>query len=84
MVAGSLSKFKRREKDSDGWAKKGKPCMEERIKDLLEKVQRTAEIILEHHTSKAFKDNIITLGAESIITMCKEAINEVEKEQKEG
>jgi sugar-specific transcriptional regulator TrmB len=58
--------------------------MEEKTKDLLEKIKRTAEIILEHHTSRSFKDNIITLGAESIIAMCKEAISEIEKEKKEG
>jgi hypothetical protein len=56
--------------------------MEERMKDLLEKIKRMAEIILEHQTSKPFKDNIITLGAESIIAMCKEAIGEIEKEKK--
>ena len=53
--------------------------MEERTKELLEKIKRTAEIILEHQTSKAFKNNIVTLGAESIIAMCKEAIGEIEK-----
>jgi len=58
--------------------------MEKKTKDLLEKIKRTAEIILEHHTSRAFKDNIITLGAESIIAMCKEAISEIEREKKEG
>jgi sugar-specific transcriptional regulator TrmB len=58
--------------------------MEEKIKDLLEKIKRTAEIILEHHPSRAFKDDIITLGAESIIAMCKDAISEIEKEKKEG
>jgi hypothetical protein len=58
--------------------------MEEKTKALLEKIKRTAEIILEHHTSRAFKDNIITLGAESIIAMCKEAISEIEREKKEG
>jgi sugar-specific transcriptional regulator TrmB len=57
--------------------------MEEKVKDLLEKIKRTAEIILEHHPSRAFKDNIITLGAESIIAMCKDAISEIEKEKKE-
>ena len=58
--------------------------MEEKTKDLLEKIKRTAEIILEHHTSRAFKDNVITLGAESIIAMCKEAISEIERKKKEG
>jgi hypothetical protein len=57
--------------------------MEEKTKNLLEKIKRTAEIILEHQSSRAFKNSIITLGAESIITMCKEAIGEIEKEKKQ-
>ena len=60
-----------------------KACMEERTKDLLEKIKRTAEIVLEHQSSRAFKNSIIPLGAESIIAMCKEAIGEIEKEKKE-
>lgn len=57
--------------------------MEERVKDILDKIKRTAEIILEHQSSRPFKNNIITLGAESIITMIKEAIDEIEKIKKE-
>jgi hypothetical protein len=56
--------------------------MEEGTKDILEKIKRTAEIILEHQRSRAFKNSIITLGAESIITMCKERIDEIEREEK--
>ena len=55
--------------------------MEERVKEILEKIKRTAEIILEHQSSRAYKNNIITLGAESIVFMCKEAIDEIEKEK---
>ncbi len=55
--------------------------MEERIKDLLEKIKRTAKIILEHQTSRSFKNSIIILGVENIITMCKEAVDEIEKEK---
>ena len=55
--------------------------MEERVKEILDKIKRTAEIILEHQTSRAFKNSIITLGAESIIAMAKEAIDELEKKE---
>ncbi len=58
--------------------------MEKKIKDFLEKIKRTAEIILEHHPSRAFKDDIITLGAENIIAMCEEAISEMEEEKNKG
>jgi hypothetical protein len=55
--------------------------MEERVKEILEKIKRTAEIVLEHHTSRAYKNSIITLGVESIISMSKEAIAEIQKEK---
>jgi hypothetical protein len=55
--------------------------MEEKVKEIIENIKRTAQIILEHHSSRAFKNNIITLGAESIISMSKEAITEIEKEE---
>jgi hypothetical protein len=60
-----------------------KAHMEERIKEILEKIKRTGEIILEHQNSRAFKNSIISLGAESIIAMSKEAIDEIEKQKKE-
>lgn len=59
------------------------PHMEEKVKDILEKIRRTAEIILEHQTTRAFKNKIITLGAESIVTISKEALDEIEKEKKQ-
>ena len=55
--------------------------MEERVREILEKIKRTAEIILEHQSSRALKNSIITVGAESIIVMSKEAIYEIEKEK---
>ena len=58
--------------------------MEERTKEILEKIKRTAEIILGHQSSRAFKNSIIALGTKSIIMMCKEAIAEDEKEKEQG
>jgi hypothetical protein len=84
MVAGRLFKFKGSRKRSQRVSQERKVCMEEGIKDILEKIKRTAEIILEHQRSRAFKNSIITLGAESIITMCKEGIDEIERKEKEG
>jgi uncharacterized protein (DUF1697 family) len=72
------------EKRSQQVGQERKAFMEDRIKDLLEKIKRTAEIILEHQSSRAFKNSIITLGAESIIAMCDEAIGDLEQEKKEG
>lgn len=57
--------------------------MEEKIKDLFEKIRRTAEIVLEHQKSRVTvtRNHIPTLGAEAIIAMCDEALEEIEKEK---
>jgi hypothetical protein len=53
---------------------------EQKVKDILEKIKRTAEIVLEHQNSRTFKNSIINLGAESIIAMSKDALAEIEKQ----
>lgn len=57
--------------------------MKERVDLILEKVRRVAELILEHQTARGIKDNLTTVGAENIISMAKEAIEELEKQKKE-
>lgn len=69
------------EKRSQQVGQERKAFMEDKIKDLLEKIKRTAEIILEHQSSRAFKNSIVTLGAESIVAMCDEAIGDLEQEK---
>lgn len=53
---------------------------EQKVKEILEKIKRTAEIVLEHQNSRAFKNSIINLGAESIIAMSNDALAEIEKQ----
>ena len=53
---------------------------EQKVKEILEKIKRTAEIVLEHQNSRAFKNNIINLGAESIVAMSRDALAEIEKQ----
>jgi hypothetical protein len=55
--------------------------MKEEIVSKLNAIRRTAEIILEHQSSKAFKNSVITVGAENIIGISKDAIDEIEKEK---
>lgn len=57
--------------------------MKQETINKLNAIRRTAEIILEHQNSKPFKNSIITVGAENIIGICKDVIEEFEKE-KEG
>jgi hypothetical protein len=57
--------------------------MKERVDLILEKIKRVAELILEHQAARGFKDNLITVGAENIISMAKEAVEELEKQKKE-
>lgn len=55
--------------------------MKEEIVSKLNAIRRTAEIILEHQSSKPFKNSVITVGAENIIGISKDAIDEIEKEK---
>ena len=55
--------------------------MKEDVVTKLNAIRRTAEIILEHQKSKAFQNTIITVGAENIIGISKDAIAEIEKEK---
>jgi len=47
----------------------------EEMERLLNEIQRTAEIALEHRNSKAFRNNLVTVALESIISKCKDALN---------
>jgi len=57
--------------------------MKEEMISKLNAIRRTAEIILEHQSSRAFKNHLITIAAENIIGICKDAIDEIEKVKKE-
>jgi sugar-specific transcriptional regulator TrmB len=57
--------------------------MEEKLINTLKAIQRTAEIVLEHHMSRPLRNTIITVGIESIISLAKELIEDIEKVKKE-
>jgi hypothetical protein len=56
--------------------------MEEKLIDKLKAIQKTGEIVLQHHMSRPLRNTIITVGVESIISMAKEAIEDIEKVEK--
>lgn len=52
--------------------------------DLLKKldiIKKSAELILEHHGTRAVKDNLMEIGLKNIIAMSQEAIHEIEEEK---
>jgi len=57
--------------------------MKEEIVKKLNTIRRTAEIILEHQSSRAFGNDTINHGTKTIIDLCKNAIDEIEKGRKE-
>ena len=50
---------------------------QEKLREILEMIRKAGEIIQEHERSRAFKDLIITVGVESIVTLAEEGIREL-------
>ena len=55
--------------------------MKEELKTKMRLIQKTGELVLEHQESRLIKDNLITVAAQNIIGIAKEAIEEIEKEE---
>ena len=55
--------------------------MKEDIVTKVKAIKRTAEILMEHHESRAFKNTIMGVGLKNIIAISQEAIDELEKEK---
>ncbi len=55
--------------------------MKEDLMKKLEVIKKSAEILLEHSESKAFKSSLMEVGLKNIIAMSQEAIDEIEKEK---
>jgi len=56
--------------------------MEAKLIDKLKAILKTGEIVLSHHLSRPLPNSIIRVGVESIISMAKEAIEDIEKVEK--
>lgn len=55
--------------------------MKEQIINKIRSIQRCAEIIQEHWIARGFRNDITNLGIKTILENCKEAIDEIEKEE---
>lgn len=55
--------------------------MKENLVNKLKAIHRTAEIILEHQSSRSFKNSLITVAAQNIKGICEEALLEIEEEK---
>lgn len=52
--------------------------------DLIKKltvIKKSAEILLEHYETRAFKNSLMEVGLKSIIAISQEAIAEIEEEK---
>jgi hypothetical protein len=57
--------------------------MQEKVREILETIKRSAEIIRERQASSEFKDLIMMVGVANIIAWAEEAIKELNEERKE-
>lgn len=55
--------------------------MKEHLMKKLEIIKKSAELLMDHHVTKAVKDNLIEVGLRNIIGISQEAIDEIEKEK---
>ena len=57
--------------------------MREELLKKLNAIKRSAEILLENYQTRAFKNNIEKVGLENILGISREAIDEIQKGEKE-
>ena len=55
--------------------------MEEHLIKKLDIIKKSAELLMDHHETRGFKDNLIRVGLQNIISISQEAIDEIEKEK---
>jgi hypothetical protein len=55
--------------------------MKEDLIKKLEVIKKSAEILLEHYETKAFKNSLMEVGLKNITAISQEAIAEIEKEK---
>lgn len=55
--------------------------MKEHLIKKLELIKRSAEILLEHYETRAFKNSLMEIGLKNIIAMSQEAIAEIEEQK---
>jgi len=58
--------------------------MQEKVKQLLGIIRRSAELIREHERSRPFRDRLIGIGAENIIALSEQGLKELGGESEES
>ena len=56
---------------------------DEEIIRSFEIIKKSGELVLEHYKSRGFKNNIIEVGIQNIIDMCKIALEQITQEKRE-
>jgi hypothetical protein len=56
---------------------------DEEIIKTLEVIKKSGELVLEHHKSRGFRNNLIEVGIQNIIDMCKIALEQMTQEKRE-
>jgi hypothetical protein len=53
------------------------------VAKIFENIQKSAELVFEHYRSRGFKNSLIEVGLNNIISLAKEGINLLEQRKKE-
>ena len=56
---------------------------DEEIRKAFEVIGKSAELVLEHHKSRGFRNSVIEVGIQNIIDTCKIALEQITKEERE-
>lgn len=56
---------------------------DEEIIKTLEVIKKSGELVLEHYKSRGFRNNLIEIGIQNIIDMCKTALKQITQEKRE-
>lgn len=56
---------------------------DEEIIKTMEVIKKSGELVLEHYKSRGFRNNLIEVGIQNIIDMCKIALEQITQEKRE-
>jgi len=55
--------------------------MKENLLKKLDIIKKSAELLMDHHETRGFKDRLMEVGLKNIISISQEAIAEIEEEK---
>ena len=56
---------------------------DEEIIRTFQIIKKSGELVLEHYKSRGFRNNLIEVGIQNIIDMCKIALKQITQERRE-